>query len=30
MRHLAREDVVRELTYTGRIFNGTEAQHSAS
>jgi enoyl-CoA hydratase/carnithine racemase len=26
MRHLAREDVVRELTYTGRIFNGTEAQ----
>ncbi len=25
MRHLAREDVVRELTYTGRIFNGTEA-----
>ena len=22
MRHLAREDVVRELTYTGRIFNG--------
>jgi enoyl-CoA hydratase/carnithine racemase len=26
MRHLAREDVVRELTYTGRIFSGTEAQ----
>ena len=26
MRHLAREDVVRELTYTGRIFAGTEAQ----
>jgi len=26
MRHLAREDVVRELTYTGRIFNGTEAR----
>src|SRR5580704_4721429 len=26
MRYLAREDVVRELTYTGRIFNGTEAQ----
>jgi enoyl-CoA hydratase/carnithine racemase len=26
MRHLAREDVARELTYTGRIFNGTEAQ----
>jgi enoyl-CoA hydratase/carnithine racemase len=26
MRHLAREDVVRELTYTGRIFNGIEAQ----
>ena len=26
MRHLAREDVVRELTYTGRIFNGTEAK----
>jgi enoyl-CoA hydratase/carnithine racemase len=26
MRHLAREDVVRELTYTGRIFGGTEAQ----
>jgi enoyl-CoA hydratase/carnithine racemase len=26
MRHLAREDVVRELTYTGRIFDGTEAQ----
>jgi enoyl-CoA hydratase/carnithine racemase len=26
MRHLAREDVVRELTYTGRIFSGAEAQ----
>ncbi len=26
MRHLAREDIVRELTYTGRIFNGSEAQ----
>lgn len=26
MRHLAREDVVRELTYTGRIFDGTEAR----
>ena len=26
MRHLAREDVVRELTYTGRVFNGSEAQ----
>jgi enoyl-CoA hydratase/carnithine racemase len=26
MKHLAREDVVRELTYTGRIFNGTEAE----
>ncbi|MFC0284038.1 crotonase/enoyl-CoA hydratase family protein [Camelimonas abortus] len=25
MRHLAREDVVRELTYTGRIFTGEEA-----
>ncbi|MDO8704690.1 MAG: crotonase/enoyl-CoA hydratase family protein [Sulfuricaulis sp.] len=25
MRHLAREDVVRELSYTGRIFNGAEA-----
>jgi enoyl-CoA hydratase/carnithine racemase len=25
MRHLAREDVLRELTYTGRIFNGEEA-----
>jgi len=25
MRHLAREDVVRELTYTGRIFTGQEA-----
>ena len=28
MRHLAREDIVRELTYTGRIFDGTEAQQS--
>lgn len=26
MRHLAREDVVRELTYTGRVFAGEEAQ----
>src|SRR5204863_993386 len=26
MRHLAREDVVRELTYTGRVFDGAEAQ----
>ena len=26
MRHLAREDIVRELTYSGRIFNGAEAQ----
>jgi enoyl-CoA hydratase/carnithine racemase len=26
MRHLVREDVVRELTYTGRIFEGTEAR----
>jgi len=26
MRHLAREDVVRELTYTGRTFDGKEAQ----
>lgn len=25
MRHLAREDLVRELTYTGRIFSGEEA-----
>jgi enoyl-CoA hydratase/carnithine racemase len=25
MRHLAREDIVRELTYTGRIFSGEEA-----
>jgi len=25
MRHLAREDVVRELTYTGRIFSAAEA-----
>jgi enoyl-CoA hydratase/carnithine racemase len=26
MRHLAREDVIRELTYTGRIFSAAEAQ----
>jgi enoyl-CoA hydratase/carnithine racemase len=26
MRHLMREDIVRELTYTGRIFDGREAQ----
>lgn len=26
MRHLAREDIVRELTYTGRVFDGTEAE----
>ena len=25
MRHLVREDLVRELTYTGRIFSGEEA-----
>ena len=25
MRHLAREDVVRELTYTGRVFSANEA-----
>jgi len=25
MRHLAREDIVRELAYTGRIFSGEEA-----
>jgi enoyl-CoA hydratase/carnithine racemase len=25
MRHLCREDIVRELTYTGRIFSGEEA-----
>jgi len=25
MRHLAREDVVRELSYTGRVFSGEEA-----
>jgi enoyl-CoA hydratase/carnithine racemase len=25
MRHIAREDIVRELTYTGRIFSGAEA-----
>ena len=25
MRHLVREDIVRELSYTGRIFSGTEA-----
>lgn len=26
MRHLAREDVIRELTYTGRIFSAEEAR----
>lgn len=26
MRHLARDDVIRELTYTGRIFQAEEAQ----
>lgn len=26
MRNLAREDVIRELTYTGRIFSGAEAR----
>jgi enoyl-CoA hydratase/carnithine racemase len=26
MRHLAREDIVRELTYTGRVFDGREAE----
>jgi len=26
MRHLAREDIVRELTYTGRVFDGAEAE----
>jgi enoyl-CoA hydratase/carnithine racemase len=26
MRSLARDDIVRELTYTGRVFTGTEAQ----
>ena len=25
MRHLVREDIIRELSYTGRIFSGTEA-----
>ena len=25
MRHLARDDMIRELTYTGRIFSGEEA-----
>jgi enoyl-CoA hydratase/carnithine racemase len=25
MRHLVREDIVRELTYTGRVFSGQEA-----
>ncbi len=25
MRHLAREDIVRELTFTGRVFSGQEA-----
>jgi enoyl-CoA hydratase/carnithine racemase len=28
MRHLAREDVVRELTYTGRVFGAEEALSS--
>ena len=26
MRHLARADVIRELTFSGRVFSGTEAQ----
>ena len=26
MRHLVREDIVRELTYTGRVFSGEEAR----
>ena len=26
MRHLAREDIVKELTYTGRVFSGEEAE----
>lgn len=26
MRHLARDDIIRELTYTGRIFEAEEAQ----
>ena len=26
MRSLARDDIVRELTYTGRVFSGIEAQ----
>jgi enoyl-CoA hydratase/carnithine racemase len=26
LRHLVRDDVLRELTYSGRIFNGEEAQ----
>ncbi len=26
LRHLVRDDVARELTYTGRVFSGTEAQ----
>ena len=25
MRHLVRDDILRELTYTGRVFSGTEA-----
>jgi enoyl-CoA hydratase/carnithine racemase len=27
MRHLLRDDVIRDLTYTGRIFTGEEAEH---
>ena len=27
LRHLVRDDVARELTYTGRVFSGTEAHH---
>ena len=30
MRHLVREDIVRELTYTGRIFSGEEALRTVS
>lgn len=26
MRHIVREDIIRELTYTGRMFSGTEAK----
>jgi len=26
LRHLVRDDVARELTYTGRVFSGSEAQ----